>query len=388
MTFSDRQTRSKNMIFGALVADAAALGTHWIYDQAHIAAIAPETPEFTPPLAKNYEGVMGFFAHGGRGSGAQSQYGEQALVMLRVLANAHGEFEAAAFAEAFQAHFGYGGEYIGYIDHATRDTLDNARRFEDRALQIAAELGADIAPRTRKEIVAMAIPMLARMSGNTLETAFEKRLLADYDDAAQRNFGMALLRQLQTTPRATGAVDIQLPATAKLPPLVAVLASAKDVAFDHDVASAVQTTSDHPVAAEYGRIVSHMMRAALVDGTVAAVTQAAQTTATGDAAALIAKALGMSKTDNARVTAEFGMACDLPYGVPSALHNIATAPDFATAVRRNIYGGGDTCGRAMIVGAVAGALYGRNNPKGIPQSWIDRLAAKDEVNRLVSKLLD
>jgi len=35
------QTRAKNMIWGALVADAAAMGLHWIYDQPHIRKIEP-----------------------------------------------------------------------------------------------------------------------------------------------------------------------------------------------------------------------------------------------------------------------------------------------------------------------------------------------------------
>ena len=38
-------TRARNLVLGALVADAAAMGLHWLYDQDRIAAVAPKTPE-------------------------------------------------------------------------------------------------------------------------------------------------------------------------------------------------------------------------------------------------------------------------------------------------------------------------------------------------------
>ena len=386
MTPSNHQTRRENMILGALVADAAAMGLHWIYDQDHIKKIAPGAPEFTAPEAQNYEGVMAFFAHSTRANGAQSQYGEQALVMLRMLA-AQGGFTAADFAEAFRAHFGYGGAYVGYIDHATRDTLDNFRRFEDAAADAAAALGPQVEPRLRKSLVATALPLIARMDGDALTQAYQTRVKADHADADIQDFATELLGILRALPRATGAVDLQLPAIAKLPPLVAFLADAEEKAFDRAVGAAVQTTSDHPIAADYGLISARMMRSAITDATIDAVASAAQSAAHGDAAVLISKALDMADTDTAQVTAEFGMACDLPYGVPSALHNIMTAPDFTSAVRRNIYAGGDTCGRAMLVGAIAGAIHGVGGAQGIPQDWIDQLAAKEEVTALTKSLL-
>lgn len=40
-------------ILGALVADAAAVGFHWLYDQTRIKEIAPESPEFRKPTARS-----------------------------------------------------------------------------------------------------------------------------------------------------------------------------------------------------------------------------------------------------------------------------------------------------------------------------------------------
>ena len=75
------------MILGAFVADAASMGTHWIYDQARLRDISTETPEFQGPDAAHYKDVRGYFAHPDRASGEMSQYGAQMLVMLRSLAS-------------------------------------------------------------------------------------------------------------------------------------------------------------------------------------------------------------------------------------------------------------------------------------------------------------
>jgi len=63
-------------LMGALVADAATLGTHWIYDPARIASISGNSPVFVPINAQNYDGVPAYFAHATRKDGDQSQYGE------------------------------------------------------------------------------------------------------------------------------------------------------------------------------------------------------------------------------------------------------------------------------------------------------------------------
>lgn len=383
--------RCTNMILGALVADAAAMGLHWIYDQKHIRSIAPETPEFRCPDPHHYEGVPAYFAHPTRKAGDASQYGEQLLVMLRTIAASGGQFEVAAFAEAFRAHFGYGGAYVGYIDHATRGTLDNARRFEDAALACAQTLPFDGDPKITKALVAQALPLIARHAGAPLAGAFDIRLSQSYEQPAVRDHGRAVLAALTALPRPAGAVDMQLPAIAKLPPLVAHLALrgiTEGALFEDPVLEAVRATSDHPEAAIYGEISAQMMAGAVQQGTVVGAIAAARAVAPPDAAHLLDDALAMEERETADVTRHFGMACDLAFGVPSATHNISTAPGFTQAVRRNIYAGGDSCGRAILVGAVAGAVHGIGGANGIPKDWIDQLAVRDEVMDLCAVLVN
>lgn len=140
---SDLKTRAKDLILGTLVADAAAMGLHWIYDQNHIRKLAPAEPEFREPLADNYAGIPGYFAHAGRQAGDPSHYGEQALIMLRSLTANNGRYDVNHYSRLFRTYFGYGGAYVGYIDNSTRETLDNFRRAEDQALSRAKAIPFD-----------------------------------------------------------------------------------------------------------------------------------------------------------------------------------------------------------------------------------------------------
>ncbi len=111
-------------LLGALVADAATLGVHWIYDPARIAQVADGNPAFVPIDGANFEGVPAYFAHGARKDGDLSQYGEVLALAIRSIATA-GDFDVSAYQEAFVAHFGAGGSYTGYIDRPTRGALEN-----------------------------------------------------------------------------------------------------------------------------------------------------------------------------------------------------------------------------------------------------------------------
>lgn len=381
--------KCKNMILGALVADAAAMGLHWIYDQDHIRKIAPDAPEFKTPDPRNFEGVPAYFAHPTKVSGELSQYGEQVMVMLRTLSKDDGQFCPANFADQFRAHFGYGGAYVGYIDHATRDMLDNQRRFEDAVNACALDVPFEGDLRVRKALVAKVLPLLARHSGDDLTEAFKVSVRETYTDEAAVEFGARLLDTVKSIAPATGATDIQLPAIAKLPALVAMLClqgNTGGTAFSKPVASAIKTTSNHPTAATFGMAGAQMMAAALLHGNSNAVIEATRSTTAPEVNKLLEQAVEMQGDDNATVTKHFGMACDMPFGVPSAAHNIATATSFSDAIRRNIYGGGDSCGRAILVGAVMGATCGIGGDEGIPQAWIDRLDVKDDADALLEKL--
>ncbi|WP_343562023.1 ADP-ribosylglycohydrolase family protein [Kiloniella sp. b19] len=118
-------------VFGALVADAATMGLHWLYDPERIQKIRDRnggTTAFIPPLAENFEDTSGYFAHGNRHNGMSTQYGECLALMLDHLCRHDGKLEVAEYQTAFAAYFGAGGSYRGYIDRPTSGTLSNLAR--------------------------------------------------------------------------------------------------------------------------------------------------------------------------------------------------------------------------------------------------------------------
>ncbi|SPH20130.1 hypothetical protein ASD8599_00868 [Ascidiaceihabitans donghaensis] len=374
--------RAKNLVLGALVADAATMGTHWIYDQDHIAKLAPSTPEFRAPNAADYQGVPGYFAHEGRKVGDLSQYGEQALVLLRSVAANDGAYDAPHYAAAFRSHFGYGGAFTGYIDHATRETLNNFLRAEDAALAQVKGIAFHGNPKVTVAMIAKALALTRQFSGPVLRTEFEQAVRLTHDDDATVDYGFRVLDEILAMTPVFGAWDVQLPAISKLPGLALCFAQDNGDGVLQDAWSAVRTTNDHPTAQAHGRMVARMMQRAVHGDTVRQLVDAGRAEASPEVDTLLADALGRMDEDANSVTRHFGLACDLDYGVPAAVHNVMTAGSFTAAVRRNIYAGGDNCGRSILVGALCGAVYGVGGDKGIPHAWLEKLTCCDDVEEL------
>lgn len=128
-------------VIGALVADAASLGLHWLYDAERIAQIEKTKGlTFLPPCADDYAGVSGYFAHGKKQAGDSSAYGELCHLMLRHIAR-HGKFYRVDYQSEYRGYFGPGGGYQGYIDSPTRLTLQTLLPLkpEDFPLQSGAD---------------------------------------------------------------------------------------------------------------------------------------------------------------------------------------------------------------------------------------------------------
>ncbi|MDC1198929.1 ADP-ribosylglycohydrolase family protein [bacterium] len=113
--------RAANAMLGAYVADAAALGFHWLYDPARIAEHAGASATFHVPDNLAVAGTKFGVVHPGKTAGDLSHYGAQMRVMVRSLAATGGRFDLGDY----QDRFGPGGDWVGYIDKATRGTLAN-----------------------------------------------------------------------------------------------------------------------------------------------------------------------------------------------------------------------------------------------------------------------
>ena len=106
-------TKAAAAVWGALTADALALGAHWIYDTAQIDSDIGRVDRLMAPPPNSF--------HATKNAGEFTHYGDQTLVLLASLVKS-GEFRPETYASDWQALFA---DYRGYFDHATKDTLKN-----------------------------------------------------------------------------------------------------------------------------------------------------------------------------------------------------------------------------------------------------------------------
>jgi ADP-ribosylglycohydrolase len=106
------------MVLGSFVADALALGAHWVYNTNVIDKKFGRVAGYNDPLTSY---------HGEKKAGEHTHYGDQMLVLLESVEEVSG-FELKAFARHWRLLFD---TYPGYFDHATKDTLKNLSEGKD-----------------------------------------------------------------------------------------------------------------------------------------------------------------------------------------------------------------------------------------------------------------
>ena len=374
---------NQNLILGALTADAASLGLHWIYNQQCIIDVAGKMPEFHPPTASDYEGVPSFYAHGKKAVGDLSHYGEQAYVLLKTLSDNQGVYHSAQYQEHFKTHFGYGGDYIGYIDRPTKDTLDSITITEHHALQQANSLAFKHDNEAKQNSINFTINQLKQ--NNQLDSnELKKKIDSEY----KLNFDSQYLKQLIDCLKPIvsfhGADDVQLPAISKLPALAAVYATQTELAKFSE--SAIRVTNNNDQAVAYGQIASKMMEAAITTQDIDKVIEAAKQAAPADILLLINNALKATDKTTPEFTRQIGMSCNLELGIPSVIHNLNKHLSYQKSIRQNIIAGGDSCGRSILLGAILGAVHGCDTERGIPTTWLNRLKQGQRIEQLLDQL--
>lgn len=70
----------------------------------------------------------------------------------------------------------------------------------------------------------------------------------------------------------------------------------------------------------------------------------------------------------------FGRTCYLNEAMPVIVHIVGHSRSFTEAIRANIQCGGDSCGRAWIIGPAMAAVHGVDGECGTPLSWLARVA--------------
>src|SRR5690606_36952545 len=91
-------------LMAGLVADAAALCLHLLYDVKRIAEVSKahnNQPAYIPIDVKHYTGEVGYFAHGHKHSGMLTHYGESLRLMINSMNDCQGEFNMASVQQHF-----------------------------------------------------------------------------------------------------------------------------------------------------------------------------------------------------------------------------------------------------------------------------------------------
>jgi len=174
----------------------------------------------------------------------------------------------------------------------------------------------------------------------------------------------------------SGASDNQMPGLCAVPGL-----------FAHgygwsDIEAAVLVVSTHEDALAGARVLFDSL-SALADG--ASLSDALRKGSDGIDHPLkkrLQEAMGMSSYQPLQAAEHFGSACSVVQALPVVWHLLTYAADFESAVRDNIRCGGDNCGRAVALGAIAGLSM------GVPEDMLKKLLpASSQISGLSPRQL-
>ena len=384
--------KMESALLGAVVADSASMGLHWIYDTARLAEVGGDAPEFHVPDATNYEGVVGVFAHGGRPVGSLSRYGATVELVANQMKTDGGVFNAPANAARFLSAFGYGGSFVGYVDHPAAGALDVIRK-RDSEIEASFRGLTDRIP--FHTIVAIG-PFVQHIASDSEVGDAESRLrsaLEGFPDVSLDDEQMALviaridsLHERYWSP--TGVPDLQLPVLAPVIPaaLAAAARGLDDTAYLSAVRTAAHLTHTEDNALAVGDFVASMIKLLLAGSALEPAIESSLPMLPAELEARVTDALNRSWGSTVAAAEELGMSCALAEGLPLSLVTLTRAESYIDAVRTTILCGGDSCGRGLLVGAIAGLMWGTDGSTGVPQEWVGKVAAADSVRAAAAGL--
>lgn len=369
---SDKRSVIVAALAGGWVADAASLGLHWLYDSQRILEVGGQSPEFLPPNADYFQGGFGYFAHEGKQVGDVSHYGAATGVITASLLANKGRLDIRDYQRRFRSYFGPGGQWQGYIDNPTRVTLSNLNTIEQNAIEQAlATTKADLTDQQRRILVQKVLPYTRRLSGEQLADPVRRAIDLTYHEAEIQEAGVHIAETIDRhlLPE-SGADDMQLPAVSKLPPLVASYCGSDRLMEVTEAAVRVTNHNDEAVAWAKcaATLLDHLFRGESVSSAL----NTAKAHAPDQES--LTKAQSGSSLDAMQAGDTFGRTCYLHEAMPVIFHILSHAGSYTEAVRANIQCGGDSCGRAWIIGPAMAAVYGVGGEPGIPLSWLVRVS--------------
>jgi hypothetical protein len=370
---------------GGWVADAASLGLHWLYDSGRIQEVGGNTPEFLPPKAEYYTKGFGYFAHAGKQPGDVSHYGAATGVLTDSLLASEGKLDIRDYQRRFRACFGPGGDWRGFIDNPTRITLENLTTIEHRAIDHAlSTVTAELTERQQKVLVQKVMPYTRRLTGDQLTKPVREAISLTYKEPEIQDAGLHLARTIDEhlVPE-SGADDLQLPAVSKLAPLVACYCGSAHLMEATE--AAVRVTNHNNEAVAWARCAAQLLdRLFQGDNLSVALDTAAAEAPDQDS---LKTAGSGTQLDAVAAGDTFGRTCYLHEAMPVIFHILSHAGSYTEAIRANIHCGGDSCGRAWIIGPAMAAIHGAGGEHGIPLSWLAQVTNGAAIFRDIELLV-
>lgn len=183
----------------------------------------------------------------------------------------------------------------------------------------------------------------------------------------------------------------------KVVPVACLYAGKKELM--EKVEEVIRVHQNNDVAVKFGKAAAKILERAILSGSLP--DQAfADAELEGDALVSWKKASGFDDFEQLLLTIShegmagkedspfydlMGRSCAMPGAFTAPCFLFQNAPDYAKALRMNILGSGDTCSRAIFLGAVFGAANG-----GPPQEWIDKVDSDTmaRVNEAANKIAE
>lgn len=275
----------ENALTGALVADAASMGLHWLYDQDQIKLVAATgSLLFRQPDAAVYDNKRGAYVHAARHAGEMSHYGVSARLVSELVKRQG--YSVAGHQKAFMDMFGPCGLYHGYADRPTKHLIG--------------------------------------------------RMLIEGDELTQPS----------------GMDDNQMPGISVVPGLFS------GNAPESQLEEAVKVISIDPNVVNSAKAVYSVLSQLQSGEPLKTALANAANTVEGELGKRMSDALELEAYEPLDTASQMGLACYVEHAMPLSWYLLNHATDFVSTVRDNIRCGGDTCGRTMALGTIAGLAFG------------------------------
>lgn len=327
-------------IRGAFVADAASMGTHWIYDPKEMlkTVTSATQPEFRRPPSPKYYSAEEFPGH--YGVGMLSPYGEQLLFATQHVAESGGvEGESMSRAMLKWAQT-FGGRADGALKTFVENMTEKGRTWPD--------CGADD---HQAHLYMKVVPVVARYAQQEeLVDRLVQAIRVHQNNPQAIAFGIAAARLLEAV--LLGA------------PLEEALKTVESNVGEDLVRAGVESQKDSVLEA-------------LAKGQAAG-----KTDQTLDEVLLAVSHEMMKGREDSPFYDLAGRSCALPGSFigPIALFSklgvtASKKGAYETALRENILASGDTCSRSVFIGAVlaAAAVEEDSNEDPVPLDWVEKV---------------